>query len=494
MNKSRVSTGSVSDRVFGSNGPVSGRPPKIHMNRKFSNTLCLCVSAVILALFSVAVLGQKEAPPAGGQPKAFVFPKQDTYALPNGMKVTLVQYGAVPKVAMQAIVRAGTLNEKAEKRWVSDIVGTMLKDGTTKRTAEQIARETAEMGGSIFTAASNDKTTVGGEVLSEFDTRFVDFLADVLMNPKFAAADLEKARANKLREIAVSRAQAGTQAWERFREIVFTGHPYAAVVASEPIVQAYKLEDVRGYYNDNYGAARTHLYIVGQFDTAKVKSAIEKAFAGWKKGPDAIRNVPTVVGKRSLNTIDRPGAPQSTIYMGVPAVSPSDADFTKFVVMDSLLGSSFSSRITSNIRENKGYTYSPGSFVWNRYKTGYWIENADVTTEHTGASIKEILFEIGRLQEKPPSDAEMQGIKNYLVGIYVLQNSTRTGVIGQLENMNYNELDKNHLDTYVQKLSAVTATDVQDMAKKYLVLERMTFVVVGDKSKIDEQLKPYEVQ
>ena len=117
-----------------------------------------------------------------------------------------------------------------------------------------------------------------------------------------------------------------------------------------------------------------------------------------------------------------------------------------------------------------------------------------MTTEATGASIKEILFEIDRLQKEPPTEAEMQGIKNYLVGIYVLQNSIAPGVIGQLEAMNYNELDKNHLDTYVQKLSAVTAKDVQDMAKKYLSLDRMTFVVVGDKSKIDEQLKPYEVQ
>lgn len=465
------------------------------MRNKFGSfALRLCVSAVILMLASQAGMAQKEAPPAGGQPKAFVFPKADTYSLPNGMKVTLVQYGAVPKVAMQAIVRAGTLNEKAEQRWISDIVATMLKDGTAKRSAEQIAKETAEMGGSIFTTASNDKTTIGGEVLSEFDTRFIDLMADVIQNPKFAPADLEKARANKLREITVAKAQAGTQAWEKFREIVFAGHPYAAVIASEPIVQGFKLEDVKAYFNDQYGAARTHFYVVGQFDAAKVKSAIEKAFGGWKKGPAPIRNVPTVVARRSLTSIDRPGAPQSTIYMGVPAVSPSDADFIKFTVMDSLLGSSFGSRITSNIRENKGYTYSPNSFVWNRYKTGYWVENADVTTEATGASIKEILYEIDRLQKEPPSDAEMQGIKNYLVGIYVLQNSTRNGVIGQLEAMNYNELDKTYLDTYVQKLSAVTAKDVQDMAKKYLVLDRMTFVVVGDKSKIDEQLKDYEVQ
>jgi zinc protease len=456
--------------------------------------LRLGVFAVLLAIGAVSAFAQKETPPAGGQPKAFVFPKADTYTLPNGMRVTLVQYGAIPKVAIQAIVRAGSLNEKAEQRWISDIVATMLKDGTAKRSAEQIAKETAEMGGSIFTAASNDKTTIGGEVLSEFDTRFLNLLADVMLNPKFAAADLEKARANKLREITVAKAQAGTQAWEKFRDIVFAGHPYSAVIASEPIVQSFKLDDVKGYYDSQYGAARTHVYVVGQFDGPKVKSTIEKAFGGWKKGADSIRNVPTVVARRSLTSIDRPGAPQSTIYMGVPAVSPSDPDFIKFAVMDSILGSSFGSRITSNIRENKGYTYSPNSFVWNRYKTGYWVENADVTTEATGASIKEILFEIDRLQKELPSDTEMQGIKNYLVGIYVLQNSTRTGVIGQLESMNYNELDKNYLDTYVQKLSAVTAKDVQDMAKKYLVLDRMTFVVVGDKSKIDEQLKPYEVQ
>ena len=179
--------------------------------------------------------------------------------------------------------------------------------------------------------------------------------------------------------------------------------------------------------------------------------------------------------------------------MGMPAISLSDPDYIKFTVMDAILGGAFGSRITSNIRENKGYTYSPGSFVWNRYKTGYWVEAADVTTEFTGASIKEILFEINRLRNEPPSEAEMQAIKNYLIGIYVLQNSSRAGVIGQLEAVNYNELPKDYLDTYVQKISAVSAKDVSDMVKKYLLDDKMTIVVVGDRSKIDTQLKPYEV-
>ena len=162
--------------------------------------------------------------------------------------------------------------------------------------------------------------------------------------------------------------------------------------------------------------------------------------------------------------------------------------------MDSLLGGSFGSRITSNIRENKGYTYSPGSFIWNRYKTGYWVEAADVTTEHTGNSLKEILFEINRMRTEPVPAAELQGIKNYMAGLYVLQNSTRFGVISQLENMNYNGLEKSSIDNYVKNVLAVTAADVQAMAKKYLTEDRMTIVVVGDLAKINEQLRPYEVQ
>ena len=464
---------------------------KIQNSKLIKYSLCLCLAVFLSSALNV--FGQKEKPPVGGQPKPFVFPKQETYTLGNGMRVTLVPYGAVPKVAIQTVVRAGSLNEKADQRWISDAVATMLKEGTAMRTAEQIARETAEMGGSIFTSASNDKTTVGGEVLSEFDARFLTLLADVVLNPKFAAEDLEKYRANKIRELTVSRAQPGTIAWEKFREVVYPNHPYGVVSPSEESVKSYRLNDLKAFYNDNYGAARAHLYVVGQFDAAAVKSAIEKSFSKWKKGADPIRNVPTVSAKRSLTVIDRPGAPQSTIYLGMPAVSPSDADFVKFTVMDSLLGGSFGSRITANIRENKGYTYSPYSQVWHRFKTGYWYETADVTTESTGASLKEILFEIDRLRKEPPTEAELQGIKNYLIGVYVLLNSTRTGIINQLETMNYNELDKNFLDTYIQKLNAVTPKDVQEMVRKYLNENKMTIIVVGDESKISEQLKPYGI-
>jgi predicted Zn-dependent peptidase len=465
---------------------------KWKMENKLKKSLRLCVSAVILLCFAFNLFAQKETPPVGGQPKPFVFPAVETYTLKNGMKVTLVPYGSVPKVAIQAFVRTGSLNEKEGQRWISDVVAALLKEGTATRSAEAIARETAEMGGSIFTGAQTDKTFVGGEVLSEFDTRFLTLMADVMLNPKFATEDLETIRANKIRELAIAKAQAGNIAAEKFRQITYPNHAYGEIFASEETIKNYKLDDVKAYYAENYGAARTHLYVVGQFDGAKVKQTIEKLFGGWKKGADAIRNVPTPSAKRSLTVIDRPGAPQSTIYLGMPATSGADEDWIKFTVLNNILGGSFGSRITSNIRENKGYTYSPFSTIFNRYKTGFWYEAADVTTKFTGASIKEILFEIDRLRKEPPTEVELQGIKNYMTGIYVLQNSTRTGVIGQLESMNYNELDKSYIDSYIQKVNAVTPKDIQAMAQKYLTEDKMTIVVVGDKAQITEQLKPYE--
>ena len=457
--------------------------------QRFAAMFLVCLTAV------VGINAQKkEIPPAGGQPKPFVFPKTNDFVLPNGMKVTLVQYGSVPKVAIQAVIYTGSQDDVNGKKGASEMSGMMLKEGTTTRNGEQIALETAKMGGGLNVSVGTDSTNVSGEVLSEFDVPFLNVLADVVLNPNYQQADLDRLKANKLRQLAVAKSQAGTLAWEKFREVIFPGHPYGQINPSDAEVSGYTLDDVKKFYASNYGAAKTHLYVVGQFDEAAIRSAIEKAFSKWDKGSDAKRNAPKVVGKRSLTTIDRPGAPQSTIYLGMPAPNAADADYVKFVVMDSILGGSFGSRITSNIRENKGYTYSPGSFIWNRFKTGYWIESADVTTEHTGDSIKEILFEINRLRTEKVGDAELQGIKNYMAGLYVLQNSTRFGIVGQLENRNYYGLDKAYIDNYVKNVLAVTSDDVQAMAKKYLTEDKMTIVVVGDLSKVTSQLKPYEVQ
>jgi predicted Zn-dependent peptidase len=183
---------------------------------------------------------------------------------------------------------------------------------------------------------------------------------------------------------------------------------------------------------------------------------------------------------------------QSTVIVGLPVVDPSNPDYIPLRVMDSILGGSFGSRITSNIREQKGYTYSPSSVIGTHYRTATWSEVADVTTAVTGPSLKEIFYEIERLQKDPPTADELKGIQAYMSGIFVLQNSTRGGIIGQLSFADLHGLGPTYLQTVVQKINSVTTEQVQAIAKKYLDTSKMTVVVVGDKEKIADQIAPYQ--
>lgn len=465
------------------------------MNRK-KLSIALCV--IIFGLFSgpAALLAQqtppaKQTPPEGGPPKPFTLPKKETFTLKNGMRVTLVPYGSVPKVTVSARVRAGSLNEGAEQVWLSALTGSMLKEGTTTRTAEQIAQEAAQMGTGINIGVGADQTSLTGDVLSEFGPQLVALLADIMQRPVLPASELARMKNDRLRQLSIAKTQPGTLANERFRQLLYPNHPYGRLFPSEAMINAYKIEDIQKFYRDNFGAARTNLYVAGRFDDAAMRKAITQAFEGWARGSDPFMSIPKPVTTRGFAFIDRPGATQSTIYLGLPILNPSSPDYVALQLTDALLGGSFASRITSNIRESKGYTYSPFSQVSTRYRDAYWVEIADVTTNVTGPSLKEIFYEIERLQKTPPTAEELQGIKNYLAGVFVLQNSSRVGVINQIAFADLHGLDDNFLNSYVQKIFAVTPQDVQRIVQTHMLNDRMTLVVVGDKSKIAEQLTPY---
>ena len=465
----------------------------MHFKKRFM-TAYLLIAVLLVSMMPVAALAQgekKQKPPEGGAPKPFTLPKKETFKLKNGMKVTLVPYGTVPKVTVSAVVRAGNLNESADQTWLADITGAMLKEGTTSRSAEQIAQEAGRMGGRLNVGVGMDQTTVSSDVLSEFGPQIVSLIADVLQRPLLPASELQRIKTDNLRRLTIARTQPGSIAVERFRKLLYPNHAYGRIFPTEQMISGYKIEDVQKFYKDNFSAARTNLYVAGRFDMAAMKRAITQAFEGWARGSDPFISIPQSVAARTIHLIDRPGAPQSTIYMGLPVIDPSNQDYIALQVMNALLGGSFASRITSNIREAKGYTYSPFSQVSSRYRDAYWVEIADVTTNVTGPSLKEIFYEIDRLRAEPPTEAELQGIKNYLAGVFVLQNSSRQGLIGQLAFMDLHGLDDSYLNTYVQKVMAMTPADVQRMAQKYLLSDKMTIVVVGDKSKIAEQLATF---
>jgi predicted Zn-dependent peptidase len=433
----------------------------------------------------------KQAPPEPGAPKGFSVPRPTTITLENGLGVTLVQYGTVPKATINLGVRTGNVDEKANEVWLADLMGEMLSEGTATRSASKIAEDVARMGGELDITVGENRIDIGGDVLSEFASEMVALVADVARNPRFPESELSRLQADKARELSIVKSQPQPLAQEKFRAVLYGDHPYGRLFPTEAMLQGYTIAQVKGFYERNFGAARSRVYVVGRFDQAAVEAAIRKAFGDWKKGAAPNTTKPSPKSERAVYLIDRPGAPQSTINIGMPVIDPSNPDWDRLYLMNVLLGGSFASRITSNIREAKGYTYSPQGQLSSRYRDAYWIEIADVTTGVTGPALKEILGEVEKLQGEPPTEKELKAFQNYRAGVFVLQNSSRPGIIGQLEFVDLHGLPADYLNGYVGRIYAVTPAQVQEMAKKYIRDDAATIVIVGDKKVIEEQVKEF---
>jgi len=450
--------------------------------------------ALVVLTFAFATPAEvtKQAPPVGGPPKAFEVPPHQDFTLPNGMKVTLVAYGSVPKVTVDVIVRSGNLNEGENQVWLANLTGDLMKEGTKTRSAEEIAKEAAGMGGAVTVNVGPDQTQIESDALSEFGPQMVALLADVTQNPLLPESELPRLKKDAVRRVTIALSQPRNLARQQFAKLLYPAHPYGRLYPTEAMLNGYSIQDVQAFYAANFGAARSHVYIAGKFDATALHKAVDDAFHNWPRNAEPRIDIPKPQAGHAFDLTDKPGAVQSTVYVGLPVLDPSNSDYIPFLVMDSLLGGSFGSRITSNIRENKGYTYSPVSTVSTRYRDAYWVESADVTTNVTGPSLKEIFYEINRLENEPPTAAELKGVQEYMSGIFVLQNSSRQGIINQLNFVELHGLGDQYLQSYVQKVNAVTADQVSAVAKKYLIPDQMKIVVVGDKEKIAAQVKAYE--
>lgn len=434
----------------------------------------------------------KELPPVGGTPKDFKLTQTQTVTLPNGLEVVYIPFGSTPKATLQLTTMVGNYDDNGKDSLV-DIAYRLMSKGNANLSAAELAQQAAAMGGEFNTSVGMTESSVSIDVLSDHIADAVALLATVALKSEPTEDGVEQEKANLMRNVNVQKASAQGQASEAFAKQMFGDHPYSVAYPDEAKNASITVKDVADFYADNVTGMRSTLYVSGKFDQSSVQKAVEAAFAEMPKGTARDIAAPKTQGQGTLTFVPREGAPQSTVRLGVNVPGPSDPDAIGLAVMNTILGGAFSSRITSNIREDKGYTYSPFGTVVNREKVSYWLEGADVTAESTGASLHEIIGEITRLQNEVPSKEEVDGFKSYMSGIHLLRNSSRGAIINQLAFLKRHGLPTEYLENYVSNVNSLTPEKISELAKTHLVLDDMVLVVVGDEASVKPQLAETEV-
>jgi zinc protease len=318
-------------------------------------------------------------------------------------------------------------------------------------------------------------------------------MSDVAQHPSFPETEVKLAQENTIQQIRAGRADPAFLVNERFQKAVFGDHPYSFVVPDEKSINALTRNDLRAFVTKYYIPNAAYLIVAGDIEVDKTFAEIEKAFSGWKSGtvpPDENPPVPKR-DKRQIYFVNRPGSIQSAIYIGNVSIPRKDKDYFAIRTADTIFGSSFYSRLTRNIRESKGYTYSPFSSSNTRAKTGAFFAGAFVRNEVTGPTLLEIFYELDRMRVLPVTDEELSAAKEFSTGNFSVELASQIGLVGRISTIYTYDLDKNFINDFRPKIEALTAADIQKAAAKYFDTYRAAVVIVGDWEKVKEQVTPF---
>jgi zinc protease len=427
--------------------------------------------------------------PALAAERAVTWPKRTRARLSNGLEVILAESHSIPKFHGELFFRSGNAAVADSAPGLAEMTATVVRTGTTKRASRQIEEDLRRIGADLSSGAGSDTSAISFAGLSEFAGPLLSMVNELAREASFPEGEFERERRQKLEEVKLERTQPGFLASERLRKVLFGAHPYGQVSPSEEQVAAYKREDLQRVYRDFYTPENGILLLVGDFDSTEMLKSVEKVFGNWAgKRPESkpAASFANPRGRR-VHLVHVPGAVQTQILAGCHAITRKHPDWVKLGLTNSLYGGAFNSRLVMNIREDKGYTYSPRSGVNALRQHGYFSVSAAVRNDVVAASLTEIFYEMDKLRSVPVPEAELADARNYLSGVFSMGLATQDGLLSQLSTVALNELPDDYLETYRQKVRALTPQDLLATARKYFDSANMQIVVVGDRAQIEEQ-------
>ena len=421
--------------------------------------------------------------------RAVTWPKRTKARLPNGLDVILAEAHSIPKFHGELFFRSGNAAANHRAPGLAEMTATVVRTGTKKRASRQIEEDLRRIGADLSSGAGADTSAISFAGLSEFAEPLLALVNELAREAAFPEAEFERERRQKLEEVKLERTQPGFLASERSRKVLFGAHPYGEVSPSEAQVAAYKREDLQAVYRECYTPENGLLLLVGDFDAQGMLKTIEKVFGAWtgKKPEPTAAAAPANPRGRRVYLVHLPGAVQTQIVAGCHAITRKHPDWVKLGLTNSLYGGAFNSRLVMNIREDKGYTYSPRSGVHALRQHGYFSVSAAVRNEVVAASLTEIFYEMDKLRSLPVPEEELADAQNYLSGVFSMGLATQSGLLTQLSVMAVNELPDDYLETYRQKVRALTPQDLLATARKYLDSANMQIIAVGDRAQIESQ-------
>jgi len=427
--------------------------------------------------------------PALAPERPVTWPKRTRARLSNGLEVILAEAHSIPKFHGELFFRSGNAIVVHRAPGLAEMTAIVARTGTAKRVSRQIEEDLRRTGADLSSSAGADTSEISFSGLSEFAEPLLGLVNELAREASFPKAEFERERRQKLEEVKMQRTEPDFLASERLRKVLFGTHPYAQVAPSEAQVEAYKREDLQAVYREFYTPENALLLLVGDFDSNEMLKAAERVFGKWTgKKPETIAAPdPANPRGRRVYLVHLPGAVQTQILAGCHAITRKHPDWVKLGLTNSLYGGAFNSRLVMNIREDKGYTYSPRSSVNALRQHGYFSVSAAVRNEVVAASLTEIFYEMDKLRSLPVPEAELADAQNYLSGVFSIGLATQDGLLSQLSVVALNELPDDYLETYRQRVRALTPQDVLAAARKYLDSANMQIVAVGDRAQIESQ-------
>ena len=423
-------------------------------------------------------------------------PRAIEKTLSNGLTVLIMENHRLPLVSLQYnISGGGPLYEPAATPGLASATAQMLTQGTKTKTSVQIAEQIAQLGASL-NAASGFGSAVTVITASGLKDNFNEWFAlanDILLNPTFPADELNRLKQRQKAQLRQQRTSPTFLSNETFSRVVYGNHPASRISPTNESIDAFTSETLAKWHHDRYTPQNSVLAIAGDVNAAELLPRLEASLAAWKKTDlkEVLPPNPKAATEKKIFLIDRPNSVQTSIMLGNIAVDRRDPDYITLQVFNHILGGSGAARLFLNLREEHGYTYGVYSALTALKYPGPWRAYGDVRTEVTGGAMTEFFKEFQRIRDERVPASELDDAKHAIVASFALSLESNDDLLGYAIVRKVYGFPIDYWDTYPAKIMAVTAADVQRVARKYLNPENMQVVAVGDLSKIKSVMEKY---